>query len=29
VHLRIVRAPRVAARCLELFGLGGGETVPS
>ncbi|MGR6964495.1 MEDS domain-containing protein [Geodermatophilus sp. URMC 61] len=29
VHLRLVRAPRVAARCLGLFGLGGGETVPA
>ncbi len=27
VHLRLVRAPRVAARCLGLFGLHGEETV--
>lgn len=29
VQLRVVRAPRVAARCLGLFGLGGGDTVPT
>jgi anti-anti-sigma factor len=29
VHLRLVRAPRVAARCLGLFGLHGEETVPA
>ncbi|MGY1679220.1 MEDS domain-containing protein [Geodermatophilus sp. SYSU D01176] len=29
VQLRLVRAPRVATRCLELFGLGGEGTVPA
>jgi hypothetical protein len=29
VHLRMGRVPRVAARCLGLFGLGGGATVPA
>jgi anti-anti-sigma factor len=29
VHLRLVRAPWVAARCLGLFGLHGEETVPA
>jgi hypothetical protein len=29
VRLRLVRAPRVAARCLGLFGLHGEETVPA
>ncbi|SDX31972.1 anti-anti-sigma factor [Geodermatophilus africanus] len=28
VHLRLVGAPRTAARCLALFGLGGGDVVP-
>ncbi len=27
VHLRLVRAPRIVARCLALFGLDSGETV--
>jgi anti-anti-sigma factor len=29
VQLRMVRAPRIAVRCLELFGLSGGATVPA
>ncbi|WP_091214944.1 MEDS domain-containing protein [Geodermatophilus siccatus] len=29
VQLRLVRAPRTAVRCLGLFGLDGGETVPA
>jgi anti-anti-sigma factor len=29
VQLRLVRVPRVAARCLGLFGLSGGGTVPA
>ena len=29
VHLRLVRAPRIVARCLALFGLDAGETVPA
>ena len=29
VRLRLVRVPRVAARCLALFDLGGGDTVPA
>ena len=29
VQLRLVRVPRVAARCLGLFGLSGGDTVPA
>ena len=29
VHLRLVRPPRIVARCLALFGLDAGETVPA
>jgi hypothetical protein len=29
VQLRLVRAPRIVVRCLELFGLSGGATVPA
>jgi hypothetical protein len=29
VQLRTVRAPRIALRCLGLFGLSGGDTVPA